>query len=214
MYSPCDVRNAYHSFPTQGIQKQICRSRIFVPANECTHVVPMYPSQSAMSHLHSLAQSMCVATFLPTHVITTCFADYVTSTSGAIRLAFDLVTLQLDIEAATQEYRQIKHYPALPPTPDIDFRPWTTYQSQAFELELYGNPPNATAKGWADWISCTEQYLLQEHPWAPQGRGANLQAVIKPLVSSQPTTTWKKEASVLGAASSQIPVRPTTTTAA
>ena len=69
---------------------QICRSRIFVPANECTRVVPMYPSQSAMSHLHSLAQSMCIATFLPKHVIPTCFADYVTSTSGAIRLAFDL----------------------------------------------------------------------------------------------------------------------------
>ena len=69
---------------------QICRSRIFVPANECTLVVPMYPSQSAMSHLHSLAQSMYIATFLPKHVIPTCFADYVTSTSGAIRLAFDL----------------------------------------------------------------------------------------------------------------------------
>ena len=69
---------------------QICRSRIFVPANECTRVVPMYPSQSAMSHLHSLAQSMYIATFLLKHVIPTCFADYVTSTSGAIRLAFDL----------------------------------------------------------------------------------------------------------------------------
>ena len=69
---------------------QICRSRIFVPANECTRVVPMYPSQSAMSHLHSLAQSMYIATFLPKHVIPTCFADYVTSTSGATRLAFDL----------------------------------------------------------------------------------------------------------------------------
>ena len=70
---------------------QICRSRIFVPANECARVVPMYPSQSAMSHLHSLAQSTYVATFLPKHVITTRFADYVTSTSGAIRLAFDLL---------------------------------------------------------------------------------------------------------------------------
>ena len=70
---------------------QICRSRIFVPANECARVVPMYPSQSAMSHLHSSAQSVYVATFLPKHVITTCFADYVTSTSGAIRLAFDLL---------------------------------------------------------------------------------------------------------------------------
>ena len=62
-----------------------------MPANECTRVVPMYPSQSAMSHLHSLAQSMDIATFLPKHVIPTCFEDYVTSTSGAIRLAFDLL---------------------------------------------------------------------------------------------------------------------------
>ena len=90
MYSPYDVRNAEGKFTPQ-----ICRSRIFVPANECTRVVPMYPSQSqsAMSHLHSLAQSMYIATFLPEHVLTTRFADYVTSTSGAIRLAFDLLPL-------------------------------------------------------------------------------------------------------------------------
>ena len=98
MYSPYDVRNAYPSRHTKAEGKftpQICRSRIFVPANECTRVVPMYPSQSqsAMSHLHSLAQSMYIATFLPEHVLTTCFADYVTSTSGAIRLAFDLLPL-------------------------------------------------------------------------------------------------------------------------
>ena len=64
-----------------------------MPANECTRVVPMYPSQSAMSHLHSLAQTMYIATFLPKHVNTICFADYVNSTSGAIRLAFDLLPL-------------------------------------------------------------------------------------------------------------------------
>ena len=98
MYSPYDVRNAYPSRHTKAEGKftpQTCRSRIFVPANECTRVVPMYPSQSqsAMSHLHSLAQSMYIATFLPEHVLTTCFADYVTSTSGAIRLAFDLLPL-------------------------------------------------------------------------------------------------------------------------
>ena len=98
MHSPYDVRNAYPSRHTKAEGKftpQICRSRIFVPANECTRVVPMYPSQSqsAMSHLHSLAQSMYIATFLPEHVLTTCFADYVTSTSGAIRLAFDLLPL-------------------------------------------------------------------------------------------------------------------------
>ena len=112
MDSPCDVRNAYPSFRTQGVQMrglkfnpQICRSRIFVPAKECTRVVPMYPSQSAMSHLHSLAQSMYVATFLPKHVITTCFADYVTSTSGAIRLAFDLLPL------ASSELARLQHIP-------------------------------------------------------------------------------------------------------
>ena len=98
MYSPYDVRHAYPSRHTKAEGKftpQICRSRIFVPANECTRVVPMYPSQSqsAMSHLHSLAQSMYIATFLPEHVLTTCFADYVTSTSGATRLAFDLLPL-------------------------------------------------------------------------------------------------------------------------
>ena len=96
MYSPYDVRHAYPSRHTKAEGKftpQICRSRIFVPANECTRVVPMYPSQSAMSHLHSVAQSMYIATFLPEHVLTTCFADYVTSTSGAIRLAFDLLPL-------------------------------------------------------------------------------------------------------------------------
>ena len=52
-----------------------------------------------MSHLHSLAQSMYIATFLPEHVLTTCFADYVTSTSGAIRLAFDLLPLASSLES-------------------------------------------------------------------------------------------------------------------
>ena len=85
-----------------------------------------------------------------------------------------------------REYRQIQYFPPLPKVPDIDFRAWTTYQSQAYELELYGNPPNAPAQAWADWISNkTEQYLVQEHPWAAQGRGANLQAVTKPLVPSR-----------------------------
>ena len=51
-----------------------------------------------MSHLHSLAQSMYIATFLPEHVLTTCFADYVTSTSGAIRLALDLLPLASSLD--------------------------------------------------------------------------------------------------------------------
>lgn len=97
-----------------------------------------------------------------------------------------LITLHLNIQTATEDF------PPMPATPDIDFRPWTSYQSQAFEIELYGNPPNALTQRWADWISCTEQYLLQEHPWAAQGRGASLQAVIKPLVFTKITTTWKR----------------------
>ena len=87
------LSDSRHTKAGGKLTPQICRSRIFVPANECARVVPMYPSQSAMSHLHSLARSVYVATFLPKHVITTCFADYVTSTSGAIRLAFDLLPL-------------------------------------------------------------------------------------------------------------------------
>ena len=103
-----------------------------------------------------------------------------------------LLTLHLNLKAATKEYRQIQYFPPMPTTPDIDFRPWTSYQSQAYELELYGNPPNDPAKQWADWISCTEQYLLQEHPWAAQGRGATLQVVTKPLIPTKATTTWKR----------------------
>lgn len=98
-----------------------------------------------------------------------------------------LLKLQFDIE-----YRQMQHFPPLPKVPDIDFRPWTTYQSQAHVVELYGNPPNGPAQAWADSISKTEQYLLQEHPWAPQGRGSNLQAVTKPLMPHPKGQTWKK----------------------
>ena len=103
-----------------------------------------------------------------------------------------LLTLHFDIEAATRECRQVQHFPTLPKVPDIDFRPWTTYQSQAYQLCLYDIPPNEPAQQWADWLSRTEQYLLQEHPWAAQGRGANLQAITKPLVATKPTQTWRK----------------------
>ena len=103
-----------------------------------------------------------------------------------------LLTLTFDVEAATREYRQIQQFPALPKVPDIDFRPWTTYQSQAHELCLYDNPTNEAAQHWADWISKTEQYVLQEHPWAAQGRGANLRAITKPLLPIGPTRTWRK----------------------
>ena len=76
-----------------------------------------------------------------------------------------MLQLTFDIEAATMEYRQMPYFPPMPKVPDIDFRPWTTYQSQAHQVELYGIPPNTAAQSWADWISKTEQYLLQEHPF-------------------------------------------------
>ena len=103
-----------------------------------------------------------------------------------------LISYHFNIEEATKEYRQIQYFPPLPATPDIDFRPWTTYKSTAYELDLYGNPVNDTAQAWADWLSCTEQYLLQEHPWAAQGRGSNLRASHKPLAPLTTTTTWKR----------------------
>ena len=84
------------------------------------------------------------------------------------------------------------YFPPLPKVPDIDFRPWTTYQSQAQQVELYGNPPNKPAQAWADWLSKTEQYLLQENPWAAQGRGYQLQVVIKPLVPQTKAHAWRK----------------------
>ena len=102
------------------------------------------------------------------------------------------LTYQFNIEEATKEYRQIQYFPPLPATPDIDFRPWSTYQSTAHDLELYGNPPNETAQQWADWVSCTEQYLLQEHAWAAQGREASLRATFKPLAPCTTVTTWKR----------------------
>ena len=95
-----------------------------------------------------------------------------------------LLKLKFDIEAATREYRQMPYFPPLPKVPDIDFRPWTTYQSQAHVVELYGNPPNKPAQAWADWLSKTEQYLLQENPWAAQG-GLH-------LVPQAKAHTWRK----------------------
>ena len=76
--------------------------------------------------------------------------------------------LTLKQQPVTREYRQIQNFPPLPKVPDIDFRPWSTYQSQAYELYLYGNPTNEAAQPWADWISKPEQYLLQEHPGQPK----------------------------------------------
>ena len=47
-------------------------------------------------------------------------------------------------------------------------------------------------KGLADWVSITEQYLLQQHSWAAQGRASNLQAVHQPLTPSKAGPMWKK----------------------
>ena len=100
MHSPCDARNIQKCLPlfsAQGIQKR----GVNLPPRFADHASSCLPTSapvlfqctlpSRRSHLHSLAQSTYVATFLPKHVITTRFADSVTSTSGAIRLAFDLL---------------------------------------------------------------------------------------------------------------------------
>ena len=49
------------------------------------------------------------------------------------------------------------------------------YTSQATAIQLYDIEPNKEAQTLADWVSITEQYLLQEHPWQPQGRGCWVQ---------------------------------------
>ena len=77
--------------------------------------------------------------------------------------------------------------------PAPGFRPWTTYVAQVEEdLQLYDAEPNPPARTLADWVSITEQYLLQQHPWAPQGRASNLQAEFKPLTSPKAGPMWKK----------------------
>ena len=57
---------------------------------------------------------------------------------------------------------------------------------------LYESPPNEAARGLANWVSATEQYLLQQHPWAPQGRAANLTTQHQPLVPTKAGGIWKK----------------------
>ena len=37
--------------------------------------------------------------------------------------------------------------------------------TQVEDLTLYDSTPNQSARGLADWVSVTEQYLLQQHPW-------------------------------------------------
>ena len=41
-------------------------------------------------------------------------------------------------------------------------------------------------------MSITEQYLLQQHAWAPQGRASNLAVQHQPLVQAESGAIWKK----------------------
>ena len=87
-------------------------------------------------------------------------------------------------------HEQLRSFPPLPNIPDIGFRAWSTYVSQVDDIQLYEAAPNGAARGLADWVSITEQYLLQQHPWAPQGRAYNLAA--QPLVPAKAGAMWKK----------------------
>ena len=77
-------------------------------------------------------------------------------------------------------------FPPLPHVPDIGFI------AQVEDLTLYESTPNQSARGLADWVSITEQYLLQQHPWAPQGRASNLTTQYQPLVPAKSGGMWKK----------------------
>ena len=79
-----------------------------------------------------------------------------------------------------------------PDRPNPGFRPWNTYVTQVEDIQLYDAMPNQPARHLADWVSVTEQCLLQQHPWAPQGRASNLQAEYKPLTSPKVGPIWKK----------------------
>ena len=103
-----------------------------------------------------------------------------------------LVTYALELPDDFRNYNQLRTFPALPDRPTPGFRPWTTYVTQVEEVLLYDTMPNQSAKSLADWVSITEQYLLQQHPWAPQGRASNLQAEYKPLTSPKAGPIWKK----------------------
>ena len=103
-----------------------------------------------------------------------------------------LVTYALELPDDFRNYNQLRTFPALPDRPNPGFRPWTTYVTQVEEVLLYDTMPNQPAKQLADWVSVTEQYLLQQHPWAPQGRASNLQAEYKPLTSPKAGPIWKK----------------------
>ena len=75
-----------------------------------------------------------------------------------------LLTYALELEDDFRLYHQLRTFPPLPNVPDIGFRAWSTYVTQVEQLQLYESTPNHGAKGLADWVSITEQYLLQQHP--------------------------------------------------
>ena len=103
-----------------------------------------------------------------------------------------LVTYALELDDDFRHYNQLRSFPPLPNIPDIGFRAWSTYVSQVEDIQLYDAAPNEAARGLADWVSITEQYLLQQHPWAPQSRAYNLAAKHQPLVPAKAGAMWKK----------------------
>ena len=121
-----------------------------------------------------------------------------------------LVTLNFEIDAAIRIYRQPCPSLPMPRTPDIDFRPWSAYTSQATAIQLYDIEPNKEAQSLADWVSITEQYLLQEHPWQPQGRGYWVIPAARQTTCR--TTVAQRQTCVLGTAQGQTPIGPASTT--
>ena len=81
-----------------------------------------------------------------------------------------LVTYALELEDEFRKYHQLRTFPPLPNVPDIGFRAWSAYVTQVEDLVLYERP-NEGARGLADWVSVTEQYLhgvhREEHPTSP-----------------------------------------------
>ena len=103
-----------------------------------------------------------------------------------------LVTYALELGGDFRLYHQLRTFPPLPNIPDIGFRAWSAYVTQVEDLTLYESTPNQSARGLADWVSVTEQYLLQQHPWTPQGRASNLTTQYQPLVPAKSGGMWKK----------------------
>ena len=102
-----------------------------------------------------------------------------------------LVTYALELEDDFRLYHQLRTFPPLPNVPDIGFRAWSTYVTQVEDPALCDSTENQSARGLADWVSVTEQYLLQQRPWA-QGRASNLTTQYQPLVPAKSGGMWKK----------------------